>query len=143
MDAYIPDAHRTVVWEAIGAAIRSKQAFELEHQVIRLDGTIGWTYSRAVPLLDQKGDIVEWFGTASDITERKQAEAMLKSRNVELERFNKVMVKRELWRTELTHENKALHGQRGDPSLDQPAVDPKAPDEEKGQVGSERESPPA
>lgn len=44
MDAYIPDADRTVVWEAIGAAIHSKQAFELEHQVIRLDGTIGWTY---------------------------------------------------------------------------------------------------
>jgi PAS domain-containing protein len=34
---------------------------------------VGWTFSRAVPLLDENGDIVEWFGAASDITARKQA----------------------------------------------------------------------
>jgi GAF domain len=38
-------------------------------------GTLGWIFSRAVPLLDESGEIVEWFGTASDVTARKQAES--------------------------------------------------------------------
>ena len=38
-----------------------------------MDGSLGWTFSRAVPLLDEKGGIVEWFGAASDVTERKLA----------------------------------------------------------------------
>src|SRR5579864_288092 len=48
--------------------------FELEHRVRRTDGTLGWTYSRAVPLLDVDGNVVEWFGAASDVTARKEAE---------------------------------------------------------------------
>jgi signal transduction histidine kinase len=35
---------------------------------------MGWTYSRAVPLLDTTGAIVAWFGAASDVTIRKEAE---------------------------------------------------------------------
>jgi PAS domain S-box-containing protein len=57
----------------IDEAIRMKRVFELEHRVRRADGSVGWTFSRAVPLLDENGNIVEWFGAASDITERKQA----------------------------------------------------------------------
>jgi signal transduction histidine kinase len=48
--------------------------FLLEHRVRRTDGSIGWAYSRAVPLTDDKGDIIEWFGAASDVTARKEAE---------------------------------------------------------------------
>jgi PAS domain S-box-containing protein len=50
----------------------------LEHRVIRLDGTVGWTFSRAIPLLDEAGEIVKWFGAASDITDRVEAEAALR-----------------------------------------------------------------
>jgi signal transduction histidine kinase len=39
-----------------------------------MDGTLGWTYSRAVPLLNISGEIQEWFGAASDVTARKEAE---------------------------------------------------------------------
>jgi len=46
--------------------------------VRRLDGTVGWTYSRAVPMLDARGAIHEWIGAASDITERKLAEEKLR-----------------------------------------------------------------
>jgi signal transduction histidine kinase len=38
---------------------------------------LGWTSSRAVPLLDATGNITEWLGAASDITARKQAEQAL------------------------------------------------------------------
>lgn len=59
---------------AINEAIRGKKIFQLEHRVLRADGSPGWTFSRAVPILDAQGGIVEWFGVASDITERKEME---------------------------------------------------------------------
>src|SRR5262249_15893023 len=34
----------------------------------------GWTFSRAIPILDAEGEVVEWFGTATDVTRRKVAE---------------------------------------------------------------------
>ncbi|WP_461658313.1 PAS domain S-box protein [Methylorubrum aminovorans] len=73
----MPD-DRAEVLAAIADAIRRKGLFELEHRVRRADGTVGWTFSRAVPLLDQAGEIVEWFGTASDVTFRHEAEARLR-----------------------------------------------------------------
>jgi PAS domain S-box-containing protein len=66
------------VLAAIDDAIREKKIFQLEHRVLRADGTPGWTFSRAVPILDDQGEIMEWFGTATDITERKSAEDALK-----------------------------------------------------------------
>ena len=63
---------------AIDEAIREKKIFQLEHRVNRADGTPGWTFSRAVPILDDKDEILEWFGTASDITDRKNAEEALR-----------------------------------------------------------------
>lgn len=63
---------------AIKEAIQAKEIFQLEHRVLRADGSPGWTFSRAVPILDANGDIVEWFGTASDITERKRIEEILR-----------------------------------------------------------------
>lgn len=74
VDTYIPDCDRPRVKAAIEAAIASKTPFELEHRVIQSEGGIGWTFSRAIPLLDAQGDIVEWFGTAVDITRRKRDE---------------------------------------------------------------------
>ena len=77
MDRYIAEEDRPQVKAAIAKAIRTRTAFELEHRVLRADGSIGWTFSRAVPMLDANGDIKEWFGAASDITERKRAEGAL------------------------------------------------------------------
>jgi PAS domain S-box-containing protein len=74
LEAYIPADERPRVRAAIERAIRTQSSFELEHRVVRLDGTVGWTFSRAVPLLDAAGRIVKWFGAASDITERKRTE---------------------------------------------------------------------
>ena len=74
MEKNIPEFEHARVQAAIDEAICTKQTFELEHQVIRADGTLGWTHSRAVPILDDAGHIIEWFGTASDVTRRKRAE---------------------------------------------------------------------
>jgi two-component system CheB/CheR fusion protein len=74
LDTYIHPADQAAVLAAISAAVGGKRMFELEHRVRRVDGTLGWTLSRAVPLLDEQGAIVEWFGAASDVTARRAAE---------------------------------------------------------------------
>jgi DNA-binding response OmpR family regulator/signal transduction histidine kinase len=79
IETYIPPAERFRVWTAIRDAIQNKRFFELEYQVIRQDGSIGWTFSRAMPLLNEQGNLVEWLGTAQDITERKQIELALQA----------------------------------------------------------------
>ncbi|WP_315725581.1 MULTISPECIES: sensor histidine kinase [unclassified Bradyrhizobium] len=75
---YIPSEDQPQVLDAVGRAIATKSVFELEHRVIRVDGTLGWAHSRAVPMLDGNGEIVEWFGAARDVTEQKLAEHELR-----------------------------------------------------------------
>ncbi|MDX2255444.1 MAG: PAS domain-containing protein [Pseudanabaenaceae cyanobacterium bins.39] len=62
------------VWATIQTAIQTKSSFEIESQVMRKDGKIGWVFSRNVPMLNEQGAIMGWFGTAQDISIRKQAE---------------------------------------------------------------------
>lgn len=78
LEHYIPVADQPLVQAAIEAAIQAKTVFELEHRVIQADGRVGWTYSRAIPVLDAQGAIAEWLGAAQDVTVRKQAEAQLR-----------------------------------------------------------------
>lgn len=85
IDTYIPEEDRATVDEVIAKAIREKGPFTLEHRVKQVDGTIGWTVSRAVPIFDDKGDIVEWFGTASDVTAARADRERLETSQEKLE----------------------------------------------------------
>jgi signal transduction histidine kinase/PleD family two-component response regulator len=77
LDKYISPDDQPHVLHAIEEAIRTKSVFQMEHRVLRVDGTLGWTASRAIPILNDAGEIVEWFGTATDVTERKRIEEAL------------------------------------------------------------------
>ena len=72
---YIDSKDQPRVTAAVKEAIRTRNLFELEHPVLRADGSLGWTYSRAVPIFGDDGQLVEWFGVASDVTARREAEA--------------------------------------------------------------------
>lgn len=74
IDRYIPADERPLVRETINRAIAAKNVFELEHRVLLADGTVGWTFSRAIPLLNDAGEITEWFGAATDVTARVKAD---------------------------------------------------------------------
>ena len=87
VDRYIPLEDRSRVQSTIEEAIQNKQMFELEHQVLRVDGTIGWTLSRAIPVLDSNGQIRHWFGAASDITARRQPKEELRLANQRKDEF--------------------------------------------------------
>lgn len=73
LERNVPAFEHPRVRRTIADAIASKGLFELEHRTLRPDGTLGWTYSRALPVLDDAGDIVEWVGLARDITAEKEA----------------------------------------------------------------------
>jgi signal transduction histidine kinase len=85
MDKYIHPDDQPRVKAAIQKAIRDKTVFQLEHRILRVDGSLGWAFSRAVPLLDESGGIVEWFGAVSDIASRKKMEEELHEAHSELE----------------------------------------------------------
>ncbi|MGZ5202834.1 MAG: hybrid sensor histidine kinase/response regulator [Telluria sp.] len=78
LDEYVPPEDQPLVHAAVAEAIRNRQVLEQEHRVRRIDGSEGWILSRAVPMFGDDGEIVEWIGAASDITERKMAEEKLK-----------------------------------------------------------------
>jgi len=77
MEEYVHPDDLEMGRKAIAHAIETKSIFALEHRVLRADGSYGWTYSKAVPILDDEGEIREWVGMASDITERKATEKQL------------------------------------------------------------------
>lgn len=80
LTAYIHPDDQAFVLAKIDEAIRGRKIFDLEHRVRLADGGLGWTHSRAVPIFDEHGEIVEWFGAASDVTERKRMEQALRER---------------------------------------------------------------
>jgi PAS domain S-box-containing protein len=78
LERYIHPEDQQMVTAAISQAIETRSTFELEHRVFRVDGSLGWILSRAIPMMDDQGNIVEWFGAASDVTAKRQAEESLR-----------------------------------------------------------------
>jgi PAS domain S-box-containing protein len=60
------------------AAVSSGQAMESETRVRRRDGEYRWLLVRNVPLRNESGDILNWYGTAVDIEQRHRAEDALR-----------------------------------------------------------------
>jgi PAS domain S-box-containing protein len=62
------------------AAIReSGMPGELEARLRRFDGEYRWFLFRGVPLRDEFGNIVKWYGSSTDIEDRKRAEVALRA----------------------------------------------------------------
>ncbi|NJB77222.1 hybrid sensor histidine kinase/response regulator [Xanthomonas arboricola] len=71
--------------EAIAHSIINKTGLDVEYRVLDADQRVGWTLMRAIPLLDEREQIVEWFGTAADITDKRLAEQQLRQLTETLE----------------------------------------------------------
>ena len=50
------------------------------------DGNFRWFLTRAMPIRDEAGEVVRWFGTNTDVTGQVEAEGALRSLNETLER---------------------------------------------------------
>src|SRR5437773_3268148 len=72
-----PDDRTRVVadWHT---ALKNGRAIESEARVRRADGEYCWWFIRNVPLRDETGKLLRWYGTAIDIEDRKRAEQALR-----------------------------------------------------------------
>jgi PAS domain S-box-containing protein len=59
-------------------AVATGSVYEGEYRLRRADGYYRWFTSRAVPFRDERGVVVKWFGTKTDIDDRKRAEEALR-----------------------------------------------------------------
>jgi two-component system, LuxR family, sensor kinase FixL len=60
------------------AAVAAGTPFEHEVRLRRADGAYRWFLIRGVPLRDELGTIVKWYGTNTEIEDRKRAEEALR-----------------------------------------------------------------
>src|SRR6202045_2086740 len=60
---------------------------EMEARLRRFDGEYRWFLIRAAPLSDETGKIVYWYGSSTDIEDRKRAEEKLQQDERELRRI--------------------------------------------------------
>jgi PAS domain S-box-containing protein len=57
-----------------GAALKDGQPMETEIRMRQANGEYRWWFVRNVPLRDELGNIVKWYGTGIDVEDRKRAE---------------------------------------------------------------------
>src|ERR1700688_2827188 len=77
-EAVLHPDDRTRVIADWHTALKNGQATESEARVRRADGEYCWWFIRNVPLRDETGKLVRWYGTAIDIEDRKRAEQSLR-----------------------------------------------------------------
>jgi PAS domain S-box-containing protein len=94
IDDYVPHDDQQRVRAAIDEAIARRAVFDLEHRVIRADGSEGWTHSRAVPIVGDDGSLREWFGMASDVTARRSAQERVEAQTRTLAQLNAELERR-------------------------------------------------
>ncbi|HSD21784.1 MAG TPA: PAS domain-containing protein [Anaeromyxobacter sp.] len=73
LDAVHPD-DRARTTEAWRDAVARRVAFELEYRVRRREGGYAPMLARGVPVLGERGRVVEWVATNSDLTAREMAD---------------------------------------------------------------------
>lgn len=67
--------------------VQSGEMYESEYRLRGADSQYRWFQARAVPLRDEQGKILKWYGTCSDIHDRKMLEQSIRENAVELERL--------------------------------------------------------
>jgi formate hydrogenlyase transcriptional activator len=68
-------------------ALSDGMPIEMEARIRRKDGQYRWFLIRDNPLRDEQGRILRWYGTRTDIEDRKRAEEMLRQSEAELQQI--------------------------------------------------------
>jgi PAS domain S-box-containing protein len=96
-------------------ALAGKGIYSIECRLRRHDGVYRRWLIRGIPVLDDWGIILKWFGTCTDIEEIKEAEDKIKDQLDELRRWHEVTIDREERILELKREVNALQTAKGLP----------------------------
>ena len=68
-------------------SLNGMSTYEITSRIRRHDGEYRWFLVRAIPQVDDKGEVIKWFGTCTDIHKQKVLEHELEISNKELEQF--------------------------------------------------------
>ncbi|MBJ6119245.1 PAS domain-containing protein [Pontibacter sp. BT310] len=74
--------------EAWEKAVRTGTPYEIEHRLRMRDGSHRWHLSRALPQRDSEGKVTRWFGTATDVHDRKEHQEAIEVKNRHLISIN-------------------------------------------------------
>jgi PAS domain S-box-containing protein len=67
--------------------VQSGTNYEAEYRMRSASGSYKWFRARAVPIRDEAGNIVKWYGTCSDIHDSKMLEQSMRDSAAELEKM--------------------------------------------------------
>ena len=76
--AFVHPDDRASVRTASDAATAESRAYDIEHRVVRPDGTVRWVHEKAGMVRDPQGRPLRLVGTVQDITERRLLEDQLR-----------------------------------------------------------------
>ena len=66
-------------------SLENCQPFEMEFPLRAADGHYGWFLTRVFPLRDNTGNVVRWFGTNTDLSQKRAADEEIQTLNTNLE----------------------------------------------------------
>ncbi|MCC8937096.1 PAS domain-containing protein [Bradyrhizobium sp. Arg68] len=94
---------REWVKEKFEESLRTKIDSYAEYRVLLLDGTVRYISASGHPVLNKDGELIQFVGTAVDVTKRKQAEESLRESEATLAHMNRVSTMGE-FAASLSHE---------------------------------------
>jgi two-component system, chemotaxis family, CheB/CheR fusion protein len=90
-DVLHPDDQQRA-WKVWNHCLQTGDPYEIEYRFKRYDGEYRWFLGRALPMRDEDGTIIKWFGTCTDIHDQKMLadvlEQKVRERTAELQRAN-------------------------------------------------------
>ncbi len=92
-------------------AIAAAQPFDDEIRLRRADGVYRWFLVRTVPLLDEGGRVLRWYGTSTDIEDFKRAEQALRESAERMQHLSRRLM--EVHEEERRHFSRELHDEFG------------------------------
>jgi len=73
------------VLERWNDSIATGRRFEMEFPLRAADGHYGWFLTRVYPILDEDGKVLRWFGTNTDISQKRADDEKIREMNLQLE----------------------------------------------------------
>ncbi len=89
--------------QAIERAINEKSDYDIEYRILLPGGSVRHLHSVGHPVLDASGNLLQFVGSSTDITERRQAEEALRQARADLARISRITTMGELTAS-LAHE---------------------------------------
>jgi PAS domain S-box-containing protein len=84
---YVHAEDKDPAWGHWMRCVESGADYEAEYRMRSRDGSYRWFRARALPIRDEEGKILKWYGTCSDIHDSKLVEQSIRSSAAELEKM--------------------------------------------------------